>query len=151
MSKLSHSNEEAMLQIETNNRVRRGEELPITDRLIALDEIGYKPNTGAIGKDAADHIADLARQLAESKAENERLTAMLSENQHMHSVESASMAALLERAENERDEYAAAITAMAEDGWLYHGVEGMDDVQKKCYAAYIKIIPPKDAARKETK
>ena len=48
-------------------------------------------------------IADLTRQIAESKAENERLTALLSENQHMHSVESASMSAMLERAEKERD------------------------------------------------
>ena len=30
----------------------------------------------------------------------------------------------------------AAIIAMALDGWLYHGPEGMSDAQEKCLAAY---------------
>src|SRR5258706_12081044 len=32
-----------------------------------------------------------------------------------------------------------AIIAMAEDGWLYHGVEGMSESQEKCYQAYLAI------------
>ena len=35
-----------------------------------------------------------------------------------------------------------AVAAMAEDGWLYYGPEGMSDAQKKCYAAYLTIKPP---------
>lgn len=34
-----------------------------------------------------------------------------------------------------------AITLMAEDGWLYHGVEGMSDAQKICTEAYLLIHP----------
>lgn len=33
----------------------------------------------------------------------------------------------------------AAIKAMAEDGWLFHGVEGMSESQKLCYEAYLKL------------
>jgi hypothetical protein len=33
----------------------------------------------------------------------------------------------------------AAIKAMAEDGWLYHGVEGMSKSQELCYEAYQKL------------
>lgn len=35
-----------------------------------------------------------------------------------------------------------AVVAMAEDGWLLHGVEGMSEAQEKCYAAYRLISPP---------
>ncbi len=35
-----------------------------------------------------------------------------------------------------------AIVAMAEDGWLFHGPEGMSDAQEKCYAEYLTIKPP---------
>ena len=38
-----------------------------------------------------------------------------------------------------------AIIAMAEDGWLYHGVEGMSEAQEKCLAAYLLIKPPAPA------
>ncbi len=33
----------------------------------------------------------------------------------------------------------AAIKAMSEDGWMFHGPEGMDDVQKICYDAYVRL------------
>jgi hypothetical protein len=36
----------------------------------------------------------------------------------------------------------SAIVAMAEDGWLYHGQEGMSEAQEKCYDAYLTIQPP---------
>ena len=44
-----------------------------------------------------------------------------------------------------------AIIAMAEDGWLYHGPDGMSDAQEKCLAAYKLIKPPAPSAtgRKE--
>jgi hypothetical protein len=32
-----------------------------------------------------------------------------------------------------------AIKAMAEDGWLMHGVEGMSEPQQRCYEAYMKL------------
>lgn len=35
-----------------------------------------------------------------------------------------------------------AVVAMAEDGWLYHGPEGMSEAQEKCYAAYLSVKPP---------
>ena len=35
-----------------------------------------------------------------------------------------------------------AVIAIAEDGWLSHGVEGLDESQKKCYAAYLTVKPP---------
>lgn len=35
-----------------------------------------------------------------------------------------------------------AIVAMVQDGWLYHGPEGMSDAQKKCYSAYIAVTTP---------
>lgn len=35
-----------------------------------------------------------------------------------------------------------AIVAMAEDGWLHHGPEGMSEAQEKCYAAYLALKPP---------
>ena len=38
-----------------------------------------------------------------------------------------------------------AIIAMAEDGWLYHGFEGMSEAQEKCLAAYLLIKPPAPA------
>ncbi len=34
-----------------------------------------------------------------------------------------------------------AVVAMVEDGWLYHGPEGMNEAQQKCYVAYIAIKP----------
>lgn len=34
-----------------------------------------------------------------------------------------------------------AVIAMAEDGWLYFGPEGMSDAQEKCLAAYIELKP----------
>ena len=36
-------------------------------------------------------------------------------------------------------ELEAAIVAMAEDGWLYCGPEGLSDAQQKCYDAYLRI------------
>ena len=36
----------------------------------------------------------------------------------------------------------SAVVSMAEDGWLYHGVEGMSEPQAKCYAAYLDVVPP---------
>jgi|GEM_PF-4140520 len=36
----------------------------------------------------------------------------------------------------------AAIVAMADDGWLMCGVEGMSSAQEICYAAYLTIKPP---------
>ena len=39
-----------------------------------------------------------------------------------------------------------AVIAMAEDGWLYHGVEGMDDAQKICYEAYLRVKPDVDTS-----
>lgn len=33
-----------------------------------------------------------------------------------------------------------AIVAMAEDGWLYYGPEGMSEAQQKCYDAYQLIL-----------
>lgn len=35
-----------------------------------------------------------------------------------------------------------AVLAMAEDGWLYFGAEGMSEAQEKCYAAYLVLKPP---------
>lgn len=48
---------------------------------------------------------------------------------------------LLHEAEQEIEILGAAIIAMAEDGWLYHGAYGMDDVQTKCYEAYLRVKP----------
>ena len=45
------------------------------------------------------------------------------------------LAGYAERAELLED----AIVAMAEDGWLYYGPEGMSEAQEKCYAAYMAI------------
>lgn len=47
-----------------------------------------------------------------------------------------------------------AIKAMADDGWLYHGSEGMSEAQEKCYAVYISTddmnaIAAHDAAVKK--
>ena len=39
-----------------------------------------------------------------------------------------------------------AIIAMAEDGWLFHGPEGMSEAQEKCYAAYLAIKQKKKEA-----
>jgi hypothetical protein len=39
----------------------------------------------------------------------------------------------------QREEFASAIVAMVEDGWLDYGYEGMSEAQEKCYEAYIKI------------
>lgn len=38
-----------------------------------------------------------------------------------------------------------AIVAMVEDGWLYHGPEGMSEAQEKCYSAYILVKQPNAA------
>lgn len=35
-----------------------------------------------------------------------------------------------------------AVMAMADDGWLCHGPEGMSEAQEKCYAAYMAIKTP---------
>lgn len=35
-----------------------------------------------------------------------------------------------------------AVIAMAEDGWLYYGEEGMSEAQEKCYLAYVSVKPP---------
>ncbi|MFZ2524446.1 MAG: hypothetical protein WAW87_03935 [Candidatus Ferrigenium altingense] len=48
---------------------------------------------------------------------------------------------LLREAKQEIEILGAAIVAMAEDGWLYHGVEGMDEAQTKCYEAYLRVKP----------
>lgn len=40
-----------------------------------------------------------------------------------------------------------AIVAMAEDGWLFFGPEGMSDAQKKCYAAYADLVTSNDQAK----
>jgi hypothetical protein len=34
-----------------------------------------------------------------------------------------------------------AVVAMADDGWLAHGSEGMSEAQKVCYAAYLSVVP----------
>lgn len=34
-----------------------------------------------------------------------------------------------------------AIIAMAEDGWLYYGVEGPSKAQEKCLKAYRRCVP----------
>lgn len=44
-----------------------------------------------------------------------------------------------ELAESQLSAAQEAIKAMADDGWLYHGPEGMSDVQKKVYAIYQAI------------
>lgn len=36
------------------------------------------------------------------------------------------------------DDLIDAVREMAEDGWLYHGVEGFSPAQEKCHAAYLK-------------
>lgn len=33
-----------------------------------------------------------------------------------------------------------AVIAMAEDGWLSFGAEGMSEAQQKCYAAYLSVL-----------
>ena len=48
---------------------------------------------------------------------------------------------MLREAKREIEILGAAIIAMAEDGWLYHGVEGMDDPQTQCYNAYLLVKP----------
>ena len=45
-----------------------------------------------------------------------------------------------ESAEQKIREKDSAIIAMAEDGWLYHGPEGMSEAQKKLFAEYGKIM-----------
>lgn len=40
-----------------------------------------------------------------------------------------------------------AVVAMADDGWLYHGPEGMSKAQEKCYAAY--NLPHTDEALRQ--
>lgn len=35
-----------------------------------------------------------------------------------------------------------AVVAMVDDGWIYHGTEGMSEAQEKCYAAYLSVKPP---------
>ena len=48
---------------------------------------------------------------------------------------------LLREAHDEIELLSTAIIAMAEDGWLYHGVEGMDTTQTQCYEAYLRVKP----------
>lgn len=35
----------------------------------------------------------------------------------------------------------AAVIAMAEDGWLYCGVEGPSEAQEQCLKAYRRVMP----------
>ena len=79
--------------------------------------------------------------------------ALIEENEQLRAEAIAAEADLSdERAKNEMAEHKlvverealkadlvkarAAIIAMALDGWLYHGPEGMSDAQEKCLAAY---------------
>ena len=74
----------------------------------------------------------LERELAAAKAEVSRLT----ENQLL---QDSATAAVMERAEKAEAELTAcreAVIAMAEDGYLLFGPEGMDEAQKKLLAAY---------------
>jgi len=41
----------------------------------------------------------------------------------------------IDRLTAERDALKTAVKAMVDDGWLYHGPEGMSDPQKLVYAA----------------
>lgn len=75
--------------------------------------------------------------------------AMTSREDQPISVSKAELHALLRSLEADAsatgttDEHLAlakrAIKAMAEDGWLYFGVEGMNPAQELCYDAYIKL------------
>ena len=49
----------------------------------------------------------------------------------------------------DREMLGEAIVAMAEDGWMYHGVEGMSDAQQKCYMAYLKYKKPEIYAQEQ--
>ena len=49
---------------------------------------------------------------------------------------------LLHEAAEEIELLSAAIIAMAEDGWLHFGPEGMSEAQQKCYAVYLAIKTP---------
>ena len=49
--------------------------------------------------------------------------------------------ALLREARDEIELLSKTIVAMAEDGWLHHGVEGMDDAQRQLYEAYLRVKP----------
>lgn len=40
---------------------------------------------------------------------------------------------------NDLDFAKSVIKAMAEDGWMFHGVEGMDETQELVYQAYLKF------------
>ena len=46
-----------------------------------------------------------------------------------------------EASEKDMAVFHEAIVAMAEDGWLYHGVEGLSLAQEKCRRAYLIIKP----------
>ncbi len=70
----------------------------------------------------------LQQQLTEAKAKNERYAANLR----------AAIGALTEENEQLQAHNAMledALQAMADDGWLYHGAEGMSEPQQKVYAA----------------
>lgn len=54
------------------------------------------------------------------------------------------MAEALERQRNEAYE---AVAAMAEDGWLYHGVEGLSEAQKKCYRVAMRAQTAKEQGK----
>lgn len=59
-------------------------------------------------------VSQQAARIAELEAENQRLRA-------------------------DADTYSSAIIAMADDGWLYHGPEGMSEIQQQCYDCFLKI------------
>ena len=86
---------------------------------------------------AADHIDTLRALATRLQGEVERLTEdrdcareARDFNETLYETEKRRA----EAAEADAGRYLNAIFAMADDGWLYHGVEGMDDTQKAVYA-----------------
>jgi hypothetical protein len=87
-----------------------------------------------------DHGASYPRLLEKSMRSANSLFADLaiSQNEELETlrVQLAEKDAMLEKC-------GSAIVAMAEDGWLLFGKEGMSEAQDKCYAAY-RIVKPDD-------
>ena len=83
---------------------------------------------------------DIPKWVLELQAEVEALRV---ENWRLaHSVVQYQLEQGKDRAENEA--LRKAIIAMAEDGWLAHGAEGMSEAQELCLAAYRAAGPGKE-------
>jgi hypothetical protein len=50
-------------------------------------------------------------------------------------------AGCVEEAAQEIEILREAVIAMAEDGWLYCGLEGLSEAQEKCLKAYRRVMP----------